>query len=126
VPAAIEFLEKHNWIQVQVECHKLARDAQRVICELAGLPPLHPSDDSWFGQMITAPLPVETDIVELKTRLYDEYGIEVPLIEWFPSPLMGEGSGLRTGNKLIRVSVQGYNTRRDIDKLCRALSVLLN
>jgi len=121
VPAAIEFLEKHYWHQVQEECHTLARDAQSGICELTGLSSLYPQADglrsisgqAWFGQMITAPLPVDTDTVVLKTRLYDEYCIEVPLVDW-------------NGNKLIRVSVQGYNTRRDIDKLCRALSVLLN
>jgi selenocysteine lyase/cysteine desulfurase len=62
--------------------------------------------------MVAAPLPAETDINALKTRLYDDYRIEVPLIEW-------------NGNKLIRVSVQGYNTQRDIDTLCQALSVLV-
>jgi len=113
VPAAIEFLEKHSWDKVRDKCHKLAREAQRVICEITGLSPLHPQGDSWFGQMITAPLPADTDIVTLKTRLYDEYCIEVPLVDW-------------NGNKLIRVSVQGYNTRRDIDKLCHALSFLLD
>jgi len=113
VPAAIEFLEKNNWDKVRQECHDLAQIAQERICELTGLPPLHPPDDVWFGQMISAPLPSDTDIAALKTRLYDEHCIEVPLIEW-------------NGNKLIRVSVQGYNTRRDIDKLCHALSLLLN
>ena len=113
VPAAIEFQEKHNWDEVRENCHQLAREAQNRICELTGLPPFHPAADSWFGQMITAPLPAETTIATLKTRLYDEYRIEVPLIEW-------------NGNKLIRVSVQGYNTRRDIDQLCSALSLLLN
>lgn len=112
VPAAIEFQEKHNWDKVRKDCHELARDAQNRICEFTGLFSLHPQDDTWFGQMITAPLPTETDIATLKTRLYDEYRIEVPLIEW-------------NGNKLIRVSVQGYNTRRDIDKLCHALSLLV-
>ena len=53
-----------------------------------------------------------SDLIALKTSLYDEYRIEVPLILW-------------NGYKLIRVSVQGYNTRRDIDKLVKALSVLL-
>ena len=113
VPAAIEFQEKHNWNEVRKECHELAQDAQNRICELTGLEPLHPQVDSWFGQMITAPLPIDTDIVTLKTKLYDQYFIEVPLVDW-------------NGNKLIRVSVQGYNTRRDIDKLCHALSLLLN
>jgi isopenicillin-N epimerase len=62
--------------------------------------------------MTAAPLPANTDITDLKTRLYDEYRIEVPLISW-------------NNHKLIRVSVQGYNTKRDIDRLLHALSVLL-
>jgi len=112
VPAAIEFQEKHDWDKVQNTCHELARDAQSRICELTELAPLHSGADSLFRQMIAAPLPRDTDINVLKARLYDEYNIEVPLIDW-------------NGNKLIRVSVQGYNTRRDIDELCRALSLLI-
>jgi isopenicillin-N epimerase len=125
VPAAIEFQEKHNWDKVRDECHTMARDALQKICEITGLPPLHPLEDGWFGQMVSAPLPSDTDIVTLKTKLYDEYCIEVPLIEWFPSPTLREGAGVRVGNKLIRVSIQGYNTKRDIDMLCHALSVIL-
>ena len=112
VPAAIEFQEKHDWDKVRDACHALARDAQQRICELTGLTPLHSDLDGWFRQMIAAPLPVDTNITSLKKRLYDEYHIEVPLVEW-------------NGNKLIRVSVQGYNTQNDIDKLRRALSLLL-
>ena len=137
VPAAIEFLEKHNWEKVRDACHDLAKDAQGRICELTGLAPLHPQTDTWFGQMITAPLPAETDIATLKTRLYSEFAIEVPFVDWFRSPSSREGpkqhgrtegmtEWMSAGNKLIRVSVQGYNTKRDIDKLCDALSVLLN
>jgi isopenicillin-N epimerase len=48
----------------------------------------------------------------LKSRLYDEYHIEVPLILW------GE-------SKFIRISVQGYNTQEDIDALVDALTDLL-
>ena len=112
VPAAIEFQEKHDWDKVRVACHELARDALERICELTGLAPLHSDAESWFCQMVSAPLPAGTDISQLKVRLYDEHHIEVPLIDW-------------NGNKLIRVSVQGYNTKGDIDKLCRALSLLL-
>ena len=40
------------------------------------------------------------------------FRIEIPLILW-------------NGRKLIRVSVQGYNTRRDVEKLVEALGELL-
>jgi isopenicillin-N epimerase len=112
VPAAIQFQEKHDWEKVREACHELARNALRRICELTGLPPLHAEADSCFRQMVAAPLPADTDLTVLKARLYDEYHIEVPLVDW-------------NGNKLIRVSVQGYNSKHDIDELCRALSLLV-
>ena len=48
----------------------------------------------------------------LKERLYDEYNIEVPLIQW-------------QDRQFIRISVQGYNTQEDIDTLVNSLKVLL-
>ena len=112
VPAAIEFQKEHAWDAARESCHQLVREAQQRICELTGLASLHSPDDSWFAQMAAAPLPADTVNTTLKNRLYDEYRIEVPLVEW-------------NGNKLVRISVQGYNTKRDIDKLCHALDVLL-
>ena len=52
------------------------------------------------------------DIQALKTRLYDDYRIEVPLRRWCDQPL-------------IRVSIQGYNTRQDTEALLAALEALL-
>lgn len=114
VPSAIRFQAEHDWDAVRAECHLLAREAQRRICELTGIPPLHPASqaDAWFAQLAAAPLPQDVDIAVLKSRLYDEYKIEIPLIEW-------------NGRKLIRVSVQGYNTKKDIDRLISALEQLL-
>lgn len=112
VPAAIEFQKKHDWERVREACHQLATAAQTRICEMTGLPPLHPSQGNWFRQMFSAPLPADADVAQLKSRLYDEFRIEVPLHEW-------------NGNKLLRVSVQGYNTQADVDALCGALSRLL-
>jgi len=112
VPAAIEFQEKQDWDHVRAECHELALEAQKRICELTGLHPLHPTAGGWFHQMFTAPLPADVDVTTLKSRLYDEYRIEVPVHPW-------------NGNKLIRVSVQGYNTRKDLNRLHDALSRLL-
>lgn len=112
VPAAIRFQQEHDWERVRDACHQLAQNAQKRICGLTGLPPLHPLEGDWFRQMFAAPLPAKTDVAALKTRLYDEYRIEVPIIEW-------------NGNKLIRVSVQGYNTEEDVGALYNALTDLL-
>lgn len=112
VSAAIEFQEKHNWIRVREACRQLAQESQARICGFTGLDPLHPAVDGWFSQMFAAPLPAKTDVALLKTRLYDEFRIEVPTMEW-------------NGNKLIRVSVQGYNTEADLEALYRALARLL-
>lgn len=107
VPAAIKFQEKNDWDKVRTDCHTLAMDAETRIRELTGMPSQY-SGDSWYAQMVVVPLQSETDIAALKTRLYDDFRVEVPLVEW-------------NGNKLIRVSVQGYNTQTDIDRLIEAL-----
>lgn len=112
VPAALDFQEEHHWQDVRAACHVLAREAQRRIVELTGLPPLHSDDPAWFRQMAAAPLPPGTDITTLKARLYDEYHIEVPIGAW-------------NGHKLIRISVQGYNSDADINALLAALGQLL-
>jgi len=112
VPAAIKFQADHDWATVRHDCHGLVREAQARICALTGLSPLHPDDPSWFAQLVAAPLPDETDTAVLKERLYNEYRVEVPLIVW-------------NGKKLIRVSIQGYNSRRDVDILLKALKNLL-
>jgi isopenicillin-N epimerase len=63
--------------------------------------------------MATAPLPADADIVTLKTRLYQEYRVEIPVIAW-------------KDKKLVRISIQGYNTIEDVDALLNALSRLLH
>ena len=113
VPAAIKFQEKHHWDEVRSACHILAKDAQQRICDLTGLAPLHAQSDDWFAQLTSAPLPADTDLVALKARLYDEHRIEVPLIAW-------------NNMKLIRVSIQGYNSKRDVDHLLNVLTMLLD
>jgi isopenicillin-N epimerase len=119
VPEAIRFQEEHDWPKVRAACHELAMEAQERIYELSSQSPhfraLKWGDIGGRGpglQMAAAPLPDSVDLVALKTRLYDEYRIEVPLIAW-------------NGHKLIRVSVQGYNTRRDVGRLIDALEYLL-
>ncbi len=111
VPAAINFQERHDWNKVRSVCHTLLGEALSGIAGLTGLPKNYPND-SWYVQMATAPLPPKTNIVKVKARLYDDFGIEIPLLEW-------------NGLKLIRVSIQGYNTKQEIDRLLTALKHLL-
>ena len=111
VPAAIEFQEKHDWDRVRADCHGLAREALNQIETLTGIPSYYP-DDSWYVQMFAAPLPDSINVLQFKTRLYDKYRIEAPVHEW-------------NEKKLIRISIQGYNTEEDVKALINALKRLL-
>jgi len=52
------------------------------------------------------------DLAVLKSRLYDEFCIEVPVIEW-------------DGRKFLRISVQGYNTQEEVDALVEGVGRVL-
>jgi len=107
VPAAIQFQTEHDWTTARACCHELLRTVRTV----PFLKPTCPDSTDWYAQMAAFELPA-CDAGELKRRLYDEYRIEVPIIEW-------------GGRQFVRVSVQGYNTREDADALVGALSRLL-
>jgi isopenicillin-N epimerase len=109
VPAAIQYQHEHDWPRVRAACHGLLQSALQRIRQRGALPLLYPDTPEWYSQMGTAQLPPQTDIIALKARLYDEYRVEVPLIEW-------------NGHKLVRVSIQAYNTLADVDRLLEALS----
>ncbi|MFN8635459.1 MAG: aminotransferase class V-fold PLP-dependent enzyme [Chloroflexota bacterium] len=111
VPAAIEFQAQNDWDRVRAECHELVRLTRAGISELTGLPPLAPDSPAWFAQLATIPLPPGDEKV-LKRRLYDEYRIEIPIVVW-------------RDQRYIRVSVQGYNTREDIERLVDAVGAIL-
>jgi len=111
VPTAIKFMKDHDWEHVRYQCHSLLRQAMERICDLTKLPSLYPLDSDFYSQMGIAPLP-KSDLAILKSRLYDEYQVEVPLIQW-------------QDKQFIRISIQGYNTQDDVDSLVVALKILL-
>lgn len=112
VPAAIRFQEEHDWPAVRQCCHELLRQALEGMVSLTGLPSNYTSTNEPYSQMASALLPPIRDLEALKTRLYDDYRVEVPLMEW-------------NGRQLIRISVQGYNSPEDIRVLLHALEDLL-
>jgi isopenicillin-N epimerase len=111
VPTAIQFMKDQDWENVRCECHALLRQAIERICDLTQLSSLYPLDSGFYSQMGIAPLPL-SDLALLKSRLYAEYQIEVPLIQW-------------QDKQFVRISIQGYNTQKDVDALVDGLKVLL-
>jgi len=109
-PAAIQFQAEHHWEAVRAGCHALAREARRQINELTGLPALCPDSSEWFSQMAAVRLP-PVDVETLKTRLYDDYRVEVPVFKWNDQPI-------------LRFSFQGYNSAADVEALVRALKAI--
>ena len=112
VPEAIAFREAHRWEAVQTACHNLLQKAMVGIEAITGLPSIYP-DTAAFCQMAVMPLPPIVDLPQLKTQLYRQFKVEVPLTRW-------------QEQQFIRISVQGYNTADDIEVLLQALTVLLS
>lgn len=142
VPAAIRYQAEHDWDAVRERCHALAVETRQRIEALTGLPAICPADNlpqsrnqgarslearsagpaeasipvhsaraTWFTQFFAARLP-ECDLDALKTRLYAEDRVEVPIHRW-------------NGIPLVRVSFQAYNDRADADALIAGLARLL-
>lgn len=108
VPQAIAFQQRHDWQTVRQNCHELAAHALRELTQRHGLRAVA-RDQDW-AQMVAIPVPVQ-DPETLRRRLFEESRIEVPVTQ--------HGGGI-----FVRVSVQGYNTAQDIDRLLEAPALL--
>ncbi len=116
VPAAIEFQSRNNWEQIRENCFEMVTAARRRIEKLIGLSPIYPEkgEYAWYRQMSIMRLPEAGTraLLQLKVDLWDKFLVEVPLM---PSH----------DPSFLRISVQGYNTQQDLDKLYFALLELL-
>ena len=104
VPAAIDFQARHDWPAVRERCHELAREALHRLASRHGLAPVSADDD--YAQMVAIPVP-QQDAEGLRARLFDESRIEIPVTQ-------------HGGRSFVRLSVQGYNGRDDIERLLAA------
>lgn len=110
VPAAIQFQKEHDWDIVRQDCHRLAVQTREQLNSFLGRPPV--CADVHFHQMFTVELPESTDLPWLKNTLYDQFQIEVPVIDW-------------AERKFLRVSIQAYNDDVDTSRLLRAIREIL-
>ena len=106
VPRAIEYLGSllpGGWPALMARNHELALEARRLVCRAAGTPP--PCPDDMVGSLATIVLPdgPTRDIAwrrpdPIQRRLFDGWGIEVPVMSWPAAP-----------RRLVRISAQLYN-----------------
>ncbi|MEQ1699691.1 MAG: aminotransferase class V-fold PLP-dependent enzyme [Ilumatobacteraceae bacterium] len=110
--AALDFRASYDWAAVQAESHRLTLHTRRRVNELTGLESISPDSTDWIGQIASIRLPSHVDPVALKTRLFDEYRVEVPLPVY-------------NGEPFVRVSFTAHTTEADSDALVEALRALL-
>jgi isopenicillin-N epimerase len=110
IPAALDFRRDNDWTSVAAHCQQLAQDTASRLGELTGLAPLS-APQFCAPQMVAMPLP-ECDVEAIKNDLLDKYNIEIPVFKW-------------QDTCIARVSVQGYNSRPQMDLLLTALTELL-
>ncbi|HEY3445324.1 MAG TPA: aminotransferase class V-fold PLP-dependent enzyme [Myxococcales bacterium] len=108
VPAAIEFQRAHGWDGVRARCHDLAVKVRERVRGLTGLG--HVCAETDFAQMVALPFP-KTDPAALKEELWRRR-IEIPVTT-------------HGDHVFVRLSVQGYNSDEDVDRLVAALEEIL-
>ncbi|MET3900709.1 isopenicillin-N epimerase [Devosia sp. UYZn731] len=111
VSAALDYRRENDWWGVAAHCQALAQDTARRLAEITRLPALSSPEFS-APQMVAMPIP-ECDVEWLKIALLEQYSIEIPVFRW-------------QDRCIARVSVQGYNSKGQMDLLIEALTDLLD
>ena len=105
LPYTIKFLKKNNWNEVSKKCHNLTIWAKDEINNLLNQPSL--ADNDFLGQMssfyINSKNPKRDQL-----DFYNKYNIQIPFIKW-------------NNQVLMRISIQAYNSKEDVNKLLEAL-----
>jgi isopenicillin-N epimerase len=118
VPMAIDYLAglvPGGWPALMARNRALALEARRLLCEAVGTAPACP--DEMIGSIASVILPNNRTVEKgwrvrdpLQGRLFEDWGIEVPIMRW-PAP----------PRRLIRVSAQLYNRLPQYTRLAAAL-----
>ena len=109
IPTVIDFYN-NNIKRLQIQSRELTAEAFRKFQSIIGTDPIS-NGGHWIGQMVSHPLPKNVDI-NIKQQLWDLYKIEIPIFMW-------------NNQNYIRISIQVYNDKNDVDSLMRALTSLV-
>ncbi len=110
VPDALKFRRENGWDEVAKGCQALAQETAQRLAERTGLPAFS-SPEFCAPQMVAMPVP-DCDTQGLGRALLERYKIEIPVFKW-------------QNHAIVRLSVQGYNSRAQMDLLIEAVSDLL-
>ena len=109
VPAAIDYMDAHDWPAVRARCFAMALDTKRAIEQFFGTQPICPDTFEWYSQLSAIRLPDRTDTDKLGKLLRETYSIEMPVLNW-------------NGVKIARLSVQIYTAQHELDALVETLT----
>ncbi len=112
VKLAVDFLEKNNWKQNADRCTNLILEYYPRFCDLVGSSPICPIDIENLSQMCSVPIRTK-EHETVKNLLYKKYQIEIPIME-------------SNGNHYMRISMNWYNDRSDLEILYKALEQILS
>ncbi len=111
VPACIQFLDQYIDLKARNQIHELLIFAQNGIETILKTPSILKIPQNKI-QMYAHQLPANVDGKLLKQKLYDDYKIEIPVSN-------------QNGKQYLRISVQIYNTKNEIDFFLDKLDILL-
>lgn len=111
VPSALQFRADNDWVSIADHCRQLAQETAGRIGKLTGLAPLSSPEFS-APQMVAIPVPALEDPLKFHDMLLERYAIEIPVFNW-------------QNHSIVRLSVQGYNSQRQMDILVEALKTEL-
>ena len=112
IPAAIEFMETHNWPMIASDCRKLVQANAPAFCELLEARPLAPVHDDFILQLFSAEIKTN-EPEKLHRHFLDNYKIEIPV--------------MRHGDKVyLRYSINAFNSQKDLDTLFSAVKEIKN
>ena len=109
IPTAINFYIKEIR-PYQESCKKIIQDTYSEFPSVLNTEPISAGRE-WLAQLVAHPLPKNIPS-NLKKRLWEEYQIEIPVFEW-------------NRQEFVRISIQVYNTQKDVDLLMSALRSLI-
>lgn len=109
VPEAIRFRADQGWDGVAARCRDLTQETAARVARRTGLAAFS-SADFCAPQMVSMPVP-RTDPKALQEALMTGWRIEIPCFDW-------------KDHTIVRLSVQGYNARAQMDVLVEALTTL--